>query len=152
MTCVHTWLAILRSALEPPSDAAANTPVKIAPTMPPIACTPTTSSESSYLSARLSLVEARKHSTPAARPMLSAPTGPTKPEAGVIATRPATAPAALPSTLGLPWLRHSLHLHARAAAAVAICETAIAMPAVPLAATAEPALKPHQPTQRIEAR
>src|SRR3569832_977008 len=95
MTCVHTWLAILRSALEPPSDAAANTPVKIAPTMPPIACTPNTSSESSYLSARLSLVEARKHSTPAARPMISAPTGPTKPEAGVMATRPATAPEAV---------------------------------------------------------
>src|SRR3569833_263213 len=133
MTCVHTWLAILRSALEPPSDAAANTPVKIAPTMPPIACTPNTSSESSYLSARLSLVEARKHSTPAARPMISAPTGPTKPEAGVMATRPATAPEAMPSTLGLPWLSHSLSIQARAAAA------------------AEPALKPNQPTQSIEA-
>src|SRR3569832_1143417 len=151
MTCVHTWLAILRSALEPPSDAAANTPVKIAPTMPPIACTPNTSSESSYLSARLSLVEARKHSTPAARPMISAPTGPTKPEAGVMATRPATAPEAMPSTLGLPWLSHSLNIQARAAAAVAICETANTMPAVPLAATAEPALKPNQPTQSIEA-
>src|SRR3569833_3368162 len=151
MTCVHTWLAILRSALELLSDAAAITPVKIAPTMPPTACTPNTSSESSYLSARLSLVEARKHSTPAARPMSSAPTGPTKPEAGVMATRPATAPEAMPSTLGLPWLSHSLNIQARAAVAVAICVTAIAKPAVPLAATAEPALKPIQPTQSIEA-
>ena len=31
-----------------------------------------------------------------------APSGPTVPDAGVMATRPATAPVAMPSTLGLP--------------------------------------------------
>ena len=78
--------------------------------------------------------------------MTSAPLGSTKPEAGVMATRPATAPEAMPSTLGLPWTSHSENIQASAAMAVAICVTAMAMPAEPLAATAEPALKPNQPT------
>ena len=39
-----------------------------------------------------------------------------------------------------------MNIQARAAAAVAICVTAIAMPARPVAPTAEPALKPNQPT------
>ena len=43
------------------------------------------------------------------------------------------------------------NIHASAAAAVAICVTAMAMPARPSAATAEPALKPNQPTQSSEA-
>jgi hypothetical protein len=47
-------------------------------------------------------VAAKKQPTPATRPMITAGVGPTKPEAGVIATRPATAPDAMPSTLGLP--------------------------------------------------
>jgi hypothetical protein len=89
--------------------------------------------------------------TPAAMPMISAPIGPTKPEAGVIATRPATAPDRMPSTLGLPWLGHSANIQASAAAPVAIWVTAIAMPARPSAASAEPALKPNQPTQSNDA-
>ena len=48
-------------------------------------------------------------------PMASAPIGPANPEAGVIATSPATAPVAIPRTLGLPYLSHStviqLHFH-----------------------------------------
>ena len=44
---------------------------------------------------------ALKHRPPATRPMMSAPPTVTKPEAGVIATRPATAPQAAPTTLTL---------------------------------------------------
>src|SRR5471032_2736916 len=84
-------------------------------------------------------------------PMASEPAGLTKPEAGVIATRPATAPEITPSTDGLPRVIHSANIQARAAAAVANCVTAIAMPALPLAADAEPALKPNQPTHSNEA-
>src|SRR6267142_4717876 len=77
--------------------------------------------------------------------------GPTKPDAGVIATSPATAPEAIPSTLGLPLTNHSENIQASAAAAVASCVTSIAMPARPSDATAEPALKPNQPTHSSEA-
>src|SRR5580704_5168713 len=97
------------------------------------------------------LVEAQKQITPAAMPMIKAGPGRTKPEAGVIATRPATAPEAAPSALGLPLEIHSANIQASAAAAVAICVTVIAMPARPLAATAEPALNPNQPTHSNEA-
>ncbi len=84
-------------------------------------------------------------------PMISAPFGSTKPEAGVIATRPATAPEMMPRTLGLPLIAHSTNIQVKAAVAVAIWVTAIAMPALPLAATAEPALKPNQPTHNSDA-
>src|SRR6202142_341702 len=83
--------------------------------------------------------------------MSPAGVGPTKPEAGVIATSPATAPEAIPSTLGLPFLDHSVNIHPIAAVAVAICVAAIAMPARPSATVAEPALKPNQPTHNSEA-
>src|ERR1700729_3985676 len=99
----------------------------------------------------LRLVAAQKQMTPAAMPMASAPSGSTKPDAGVIATRPATAPDAAPSTEGLPLAIHSANIQPRAAAAVAIWVTDIAMPARPFAAVAEPALKPNQPTQSKDA-
>src|SRR6516225_2566268 len=83
--------------------------------------------------------------------MTNAPRGSTNPDAGVIATRPATAPEIIPSTLGLPLTVHSANIQARAAVAVAICVTAIAIPALPLAAVAEPALNPNQPTHNSEA-
>src|SRR6202171_6107216 len=83
--------------------------------------------------------------------MITAASGPTKPEAGVIATRPATAPEAIPSTLGLPLTSHSVNIQPTAAAAVAMWVTAKAMPARPSEATAEPALKPNQPTHSSEA-
>src|ERR1700722_7122638 len=97
------------------------------------------------------LVAAQKQITPAATPMMIDDPGNTKPEAGVIATNPATAPEMQPSTEGLPLAIHSANIQPRAAAAVAICVTAIAIPARPLAATAEPALKPNQPTHSSEA-
>src|SRR3954464_1033547 len=96
-------------------------------------------------------VAAQKQTTPAARPIIIDPPGSTKPEAGVIATSPATAPETAPSTEGLPLAIHSANIQPRAAAAVAICVTAMAMPARPLAPTAEPALKPNQPTHNRDA-
>ena len=83
--------------------------------------------------------------------MAMAPMGPTNPQAGVIATRPPTAPEAMPSTLGLPWFTHSQIIQPRAADAVATCVTAMAMPAPPSAASWLPALKPNQPTHSMEA-
>src|SRR6266571_303722 len=89
--------------------------------------------------------------TPAATPMTSEPTGPTKPEAGVMATRPATAPVQMPMTVGLPRIAHSTNIQDSAAVAVATCVTVMAMPACKPAVTAEPALKPNQPTHSNEA-
>src|SRR6266702_7562572 len=129
----------------------AKTPVSKAPMMPPIQCTPNASSESSYPKALFSEVAARKQMTPATTPMITAGVGPTKPDAGVIATNPATAPDAIPRTLGLPLTIHSANIQPIAAAAVAICVAAIAIPARPSAATADPALKPNQPTHRSDA-
>src|ERR1700753_1433079 len=83
---------------------------------------------------------------PAAKPMMSAPCASTKPDAGVIATRPATAPEIMPRTLGFLAMIHSMNIQPSAAAAVAICVAAAAMPALTFAVTAEPALKPNQPT------
>src|SRR3954471_4812449 len=83
--------------------------------------------------------------------MTSAADGSTKPDAGVIATKPATAPEIMPSTDGFPATAHSKNIQASAAAAVAICVTAIAMPAFTPAQTAEPALKPNQPTHSKDA-
>ena len=50
-----------------------------------------------------------------------------------MATRPATAPVAMPSALGLPCENHSTVIQVRAAVAVAMCVTVIAMPATPSA-------------------
>src|ERR1035437_10722934 len=97
------------------------------------------------------LVAAQKQITPAARPMIRPGPGSTKPEAGVIATRPATAPEMAPRTDGLPLVIHSANIQLSAAPAVAICVTVMAMLARPPAETAEPALKPNQPTQSSEA-
>ena len=88
---------------------------------------------------------------PAATPIASAPTGPTKPEAGVMATRPATAPEQMPTTVGLPRSTHSTNIQVNAAIAVAIWVTVMAMPACMSAVTAEPALKPNQPTHSSDA-
>ena len=74
------------------------------------------------------------------------PIGPTKPHAGVIATRPATAPEAAPSIDGLPLNNHSTNIHDEAAAQVANIVLANTRPAAPLASKLEPTLKPNQPT------
>src|SRR5438034_6595815 len=82
-------------------------------------------------------------------PMMSAPAGVTNPQAGVITTRPATAPEQNPSTLGLPLSNHSAIGQTNEAIAVASVVVVKALAATPSAATALPALKPYQPTHNI---
>src|SRR2546425_311695 len=81
--------------------------------------------------------------------MMTAPVGFTKPQAGVITTKPATAPEQKPSTLGLPLAHHSAIGHAKEATAVAMVVVVKALAAMPSAATALPALKPYQPTHNM---
>src|SRR5512135_147529 len=88
---------------------------------------------------------------PAAMPIQNAPIGPTKPDAGVMATSPATAPEQMPMTVGLPRRIHSTIIQVKPAVAVARWVTVIAMPAWIPALTADPALNPNQPTHKSEA-
>src|SRR3954470_17017306 len=88
---------------------------------------------------------------PATPPINSADGGVTKPDAGVIATSPATRPEHNPSSDGRRRTIHSANIHAIAPAAAAMGVTAIARPARPSDATAEPALKPNQPTHNSPA-
>src|SRR5258705_4832657 len=83
--------------------------------------------------------------------MNSAGIGLTNPDAGVMATRPATAPEMPPSALGLPFPIHSAPIHPRAAAAAAKCVATNALVARPEAPRALPALKPNQPTHSRQA-
>jgi hypothetical protein len=69
----------------------------------------------------------------------------------VIATRPATAPEAMPSTLALPRAAHSIAIQVKAALAAAQWVFANARPARPSADSAEPALNPNQPTHNSAA-
>src|SRR5260221_13560481 len=87
---------------------------------------------------------------PGATPIQNEPSGPTKPEAGVVATRPATAPEQMPITVGLPLRIHSTIIQVNPAVAVAVWVTSMAMPACRPAVTAEQALKPNQPTHSKE--
>src|SRR5262245_4276489 len=87
-----------------------------------------------------------KQPTPAARPITIAGIGVTKPDAGVIATRPATAPEMAPSALGRRRGIHSAASQPIVAAAAAKCVATKALVARPLAASALPALKPNHPT------
>src|SRR5215470_1833068 len=68
--------------------------------------------------------------------MITAPLGATYPQAGVITTRPATAPEQNPSMA-----------HVNEATAVASVVVMNAFAAIPSAARALPALKPYHPTQ-----
>ncbi len=99
----------------------ANTPVRIAPTVPPMPCTPNASSASSYPNIAFTLATMKKHTMPVTAPMISADIGVTKPAAGVMPTRPATAPEIAPSMLGLPITIHSTISQAHAAAAAPKC-------------------------------
>ena len=69
----------------------------------------------------------------------------------MIATRPATAPDAAPSIDGLPLIIHSATIQDSTAAAVATSVLMNARAAVSPASSAEPALKPNQPTHSSEA-
>src|ERR1017187_5276634 len=83
--------------------------------------------------------------------MASAENGWTKPEAGVIATSPATAPEMPPNTLGLPECIHSANIQDSAAAEAPKCVATNALVARLDAASALPALNPNQPTQSRQA-
>src|SRR5512145_722375 len=85
------------------------------------------------------------------RPITRAPSGATKPEAGVIATSPATHPDAAPRTVGFPRWIHSPKTHDRVAAAAAECVATKALVDSSPAARALPALNPNQPNQRMAA-
>src|SRR6201987_4107029 len=78
--------------------------------------------------------------------MIRADIGLTNPAAGVIATRPATAPEIAPSALGFPFRSHSAPLQPIAAAAAPKCVATNALVASPPAASALPALNPNHPT------
>src|ERR1017187_7632245 len=78
--------------------------------------------------------------------MTIAAMGETNPEAGVMATSPATAPEMAPSTEGLPFRSHSTTLHPIAAAAAPNWVATNAEVASVPAANAEPELNPNQPT------
>ena len=60
-------------------------------------------------------------------------------------------PVAMPITVGLPILTHSIPIQVSAPTAALIWVTNMAIPAEPSAATALPALKPNQPTHSIAA-
>src|SRR5512134_3714610 len=92
-----------------------------------------------------------RQTRPAAKPMTNAPGMPTLPAAGVIATRPATAPDAAPSIEGLPLKSHSPSDHDSTAHAVARNVLTKASAAELPASSADPALNPNQPTHRSEA-
>src|ERR1700704_2468815 len=81
--------------------------------------------------------------------MITAPFAVTKPQAGVITTRPATAPEQKPSTLGLPLPSHSISGHTNEATAVASVVVMNALAATTSAPTALPALNPYQPTHSM---
>jgi len=88
---------------------------------------------------------------PAASPIKSAGIGATKPEAGVIATNPATAPEMAPSTLGFPLRSHSAPAQPTTAAAVAKWVAMNALLARAPAERALPALNPNHPTHSRQA-
>src|ERR671910_2530205 len=73
--------------------------------------------------------------------------GPTKPAAGVTATRPTTIAVAHPTAVGLPERIMSRKVQTTSVAAGASIVVTNARPAIGLAATALPALKPNHPNQ-----
>src|SRR5579864_42448 len=85
------------------------------------------------------------------KPMPSADMGSTNPAAGVIATRPATAPEIAPNALARPFFSHSAALQLSAAAAAPKCVATKALLASPPEESALPALKPNHPTHKRHA-
>ena len=96
-------------------------------------------------------VTMKKQTTPAMKPINSAGNGFTKPDAGVMATSPATQPEMPPSTLGLPAVNHSARSQPSVAAAAPKCVATKALVASAEAASALPALNPNQPTHSRQA-
>ena len=111
---------------------------------PPTRWMPTTSRESSKPSLNFRSI-ARQQTEPAMAPSRIAKNGVSDPHAGVMATRPATAPDAAPTEVGLPSLIFSTTSQANSAAAGATMVLTKARAAVLSAASSEPALNPNQP-------
>ena len=86
--------------------------------------------------------------TPVTTPIAAAPIGSTNAHAGVIATRPATAPEAAPSEVEWPLRSFSNANQPTRAAPAATCVLSSASPAIPFAASADPALNPNQPNHK----
>lgn len=150
--CTSNWWAMEKSAAPvPPRLGAVNTPVSKAPKMPPTPWMPNTSSVSSAPSIRLRPPIPHRQTKPAKPPMAMEPIGPTLPQAGVMATKPATAPDAAPSIEALPLCKASPMLQVNTAAEVANRVFTNARAAPPLASKLEPALKPNQPTHSRDA-
>src|ERR1700739_2856491 len=93
----------------------------------------------------------KKQKNPAIMPMASADMGCTNPDAGVMATRPATAPEIAPSAVGLPLWIHSAILQPSAAAAAAKWVFTKALVASGPELSALPALNPNHPTHNRHA-
>src|SRR3954451_6785836 len=94
---------------------------------------------------------AKKQIAPATSPIAIAGIGPTNPDAGVVATSPATAPDGAPTVVARLCLIHSGISHPNTAAAVASWVATNADPARPFAASADPPLNPNHPNHRIAA-
>src|SRR5258705_3501440 len=88
----------------------------------------------------------KKQKAPAIKPIAMAGMGPTNPAAGVIATRPATAPEIAPSALGLPLRIHSAPVQPITAAAAPKWVATKALVARPPAVSALPAVETNHPT------
>src|SRR3990170_6085093 len=94
----------------PPKLGELNTPVNNAPSIPPTAWMPNTSSASSAPRIFFRPDTPHRQIAPASSPITNAPGMPTLPAAGGIATRPPTAPPAAPSMDGLPLNTHSINV------------------------------------------
>ena len=79
--------------------------------------------------------------------MTNAPKTSTKPAAGVIPTKPATAPDIAPNIVGFPIFVTSIIVQTMRPVAAATFDTIIAFAARPLAARPDPPLNPIQPNQ-----
>src|SRR5438093_5651622 len=81
-------------------------------------------------------------------PIASAAGAVTYPAAGVIPTRPTTAPVAAPTAVIFPVRIESSTAHVSTAAAAAALVLTDASAAIPYAASADPALNPNQPNHK----
>src|SRR5207248_11148680 len=138
-----------RPGLAPPlvisgvTAAVPKKPIDSEPIHPPTKCTPTTSSESSKPNRYLRLTVSAQ-TAPATRPRITEANGAMYPQAGVIATRPATAPEDAPTIVGRPLIHSTMTQPSRAAAVahwVLTNATAVTLSAV----SWDPALNPNQP-------
>ncbi len=120
----------------------------MAPTMPPMQWTPEDIQAVVVTERSLNCRAEEKQIGLTTRPRMIEPMTPEKPQAGVMATRPATTPDAMPSAEGLPFTIHSTSVHDRPAAQVAMNVLMNGTPANWLTSRFEPTLKPNQPTHR----